>query len=235
MGNTISTVPLDCACVIHGTAYSWDYVDRLHNMLTRHCSRPIRLHVYTEESRAVPSHLVKHVLTPWSVHKGWWYKIQMFNPAHHAGPLLYFDLDVVITNSIDWVWQHSTSYFWGVRDFRYLQQPTHTSINSSVMWWDTVKYQHVWGNFKSTDTRLHRGDQDYIMQAIAPTDRKFFDSTHFQSYRWQVLDGGYNFQTRQHTAPGTGATIAPESSVVVFHGNPKPAQIHDVVIKQHWK
>jgi hypothetical protein len=51
----------DCACVIHGTGYDWQYVDKLYNMLTRHLPQGIRFHVYTEEHRSVPSHMIKHV------------------------------------------------------------------------------------------------------------------------------------------------------------------------------
>ena len=57
--------PIDCACVIHGDAYNWKYVDTLYSMLTRNLSRQVRMHVYTEQHREVPPHMIKHVLTDW--------------------------------------------------------------------------------------------------------------------------------------------------------------------------
>ena len=79
---------IDCACVIHGDGYDWIYVDRLHSMLARHFTKGIRLHVYTEQSRSVPDHMIKHVLDEWPGLSGrrrsWWYKMQLFNPAHYA-------------------------------------------------------------------------------------------------------------------------------------------------------
>jgi hypothetical protein len=64
--NKISTDGVtDCACVIHSTGYSWDYVERLYRMLTRALPGGIRMHVYTEESRPVPAHMIKHVLHEW--------------------------------------------------------------------------------------------------------------------------------------------------------------------------
>ena len=234
MDHTPNTTPLDCACVIHGTAYSWDYVDRLYNMLTRHCSRTIRLHVYTEDNRQVPGHMVKHSLTPWEVHRAWWYKVQLFNPEHHAGPLLYFDLDVVIVNNIDWIWKHSAEYFWGIRDFNYLQRPTNFNINSSVMWWNTVNYQYVWDKFDIGVSTLYRGDQDYITHTIPDSARHTFDIDKIKSWRWECYDGGFEFTRKKFKTPGTGTVIPIDTSILVFHGNPKPAQIHDVVIKQHW-
>ena len=84
--------PIDCACVIHGSGYDWIYVDRLYSMLSRHISRGIRLHVYTEPGRPVPPHMIRHDLQEWAGVSGrkqsWWYKMQLFNPAHHQGQLL---------------------------------------------------------------------------------------------------------------------------------------------------
>jgi hypothetical protein len=186
--------------------------------------------------------MIKHVLEPWpitSAKKSWWYKMQLFNPAHHAGPLLYFDLDTVIVSNIDWIWQLPTSYFWAIRDFKYLWRPNHTGINSSVMWWNTQHYQNIWDTFAQQDLittmRKYPGDQDYISAVIPQNQRRFFDTTRIQSWRWQCLDGGYNFRKRRHQAPGTGTHLADSTSIMVFHGNPKPEQILDQIVVAHWQ
>ena len=59
------TKHVDCACVIHGKAYDWRYVERLYNMLSRNLDREVRMHVYTEHDRSVPPHMVKHILDDW--------------------------------------------------------------------------------------------------------------------------------------------------------------------------
>jgi hypothetical protein len=144
---------VDCACVIHGDAYNWVYVDRLFNMLKANCSYDIRLHVFTEATREVPAPYIKHTLTEWpgiaGPRKSWWYKMQMFNSKHFQGRLLYLDLDVVITKNLDWMWDTSESYFWSIRDFKYLWRPHWNTLNSSVMLWDTKKYQWVWDKFSA--------------------------------------------------------------------------------------
>jgi hypothetical protein len=242
MAQEIIRGPVDCACVIHGTAYSWDYVERLYSMLSRHITPGVKLHVYTEADRPVSEPMIKHVLEPWSIaspKKSWWYKMQLFNPVYHAGPLLYFDLDTVITGNIDWIWQLPTTYFWAIRDFKYLWRPSHTGINSSVMWWNTQQYQHIWSAFAQQDLattiRKYPGDQDYISAVIPENQRRFFDTTRIQSWRWQCLDGGYNFRKRRHLAPGAGTQITDSTSIMVFHGNPKPAQILDQLVISHWQ
>jgi hypothetical protein len=186
--------------------------------------------------------MIKHELTPWpitSAKKSWWYKMQLFNPAHHAGPLLYFDLDTVIVGNIDWIWQQPATYFWAIRDFKYLWRPNHTGVNSSVMWWNTEHYKNVWDIFvqQDLDTIMQKypGDQDYISAVIPENQRRFFDTTKVLSWRWQCLDGGYDFRKRRHQAPGTGARITDNTSIMVFHGNPKPGQITDQIVETHWK
>ncbi len=242
MDQTNTLTPIDCACVIHGNAYSWTYVEKLHSMLTRHLASSVRLHVYTEESRSVPEPYIKHVLTDWGIsghRRSWWYKMQLFNSELFAGPLLYFDLDIVITGNIDWIAQCPLQYFWAVHDFKHLWNPTDYSINSSIMWWDTRQFNWVWQQFQ--EQRLeqiiskHHGDQDYISQTIIQKQRRFFDSEQIKSWRWQALDGGYNFQSRKYKNLGTGTEILPSTSVLVFHGKPKPADVLDPVIIQHWQ
>lgn len=242
MDSEITLSPIDCACVIYGNAYSWDYVERLYNMLSRHITSGIRLHVYTEADRPVPSPMIKHALTDWSIDnpkKLWWYKIQMFNPEHHSGPLLYFDLDTVVVNNIDWLCQLPLQYFWALRDFKYLWRPTHYSVNSSIMRWDTQKFSYVWKQFLTEDfnrvVKRYHGDQDYITDAITANNRKFIDQTKVQSWRWQALDGGYNFSNRMHSKPDSGTAIDANTSILIFHGNPKPDQVTDPVIVHHWQ
>jgi hypothetical protein len=246
--NRFSTVvqplegPIDCACVIHGDGYSWNYVEKLYSMLNRHISVGVRFHVYTEHHRPVPDPWIKHPLIDWGISgpkKSWWYKMQLFNPEFHSGPLLYFDLDTVITKNIDWIWQLPLKYFWTVRDFKYLWRPTAYNINSSVMWWNTAQYEYVWAGFKNQKIadmlKRYHGDQDYITDAITEVDRRFFDVDRVNSWRWQALDGGYDFRSRKYATPGGGTVDAEKTSVLVFHGNPKPDKIQDPIIVYHWQ
>jgi lipopolysaccharide biosynthesis glycosyltransferase len=185
--------------------------------------------------------MIKHILDDWGISgpkKSWWYKMQLFNREHFAGNMLYLDLDVVLVRELDWVVNCHTDYFWALRDFRYLQNRGAQTLNSSMMWFNVDRFGWVWDDFQKlnleTTVRRYPGDQDYIVQAIDITKRRFFDDKYFESYRWQVMDGGYNFQSRQHYAPNTGATISPDTSVIVFHGHPKPHEVTDPKIVTLW-
>ena len=233
----------ECACVIHGSGYDWQYVEKLHSMLDRQLPGGVRMHVYTEHDRSVPPHMVKHILEDWAgvsgPKKSWWYKMQLFNSEHWQGPMLYLDLDVVVFNDMTWATAGHHDYFWTLRDFRYLQRPGYSGMNSSLMYWNTVQFDWVWQKFRGENLedvmRRHAGDQDYIGAVIDHNKRRFYPEKHVQSYRWQVQDGGMQFPSRTFSKPGAGAVINPEASVIVFHGSPKPHQVSDPLIKNLWK
>ena len=235
---------VDVACVIHGRGYDWIYVERLYNMVSRHMPVPIRFHVWTEHDRSVPPHMIKHVLDEWpgvsGPRKSWWYKMQMFDPQHHAGDLLYFDLDTVIVDDISWMVQETTDRFWILRDFRYLQNPRiQHNVNSSIMWWNVPAWRSVWTEFAKRNladvVRQYHGDQDLINALVPPARRQFFEDRRVQSWRWQAHDGGWDFAARRARQPNTGTKLNPDVSVWVFHGRPKPHQIQDELVQLHWK
>lgn len=231
-----------CACVIHGDAYPWIYVERLYNMLTRNLSWPVKLHVWTEAHRSVPEHMIKHALIPWDNVNGpkraWWYKMQMFDSTHHQGNLLYFDLDTVIVRNLDWIMSLNNRWFWAIRDWKYLWKSHWQGINSSIMFWDTRQFDWLWRQFESqplpTTLRLFPGDQDFLSHHIDQKDRRFFPDGAMQSWRWQVQDGGMNMLSRKYLRPGAGAVVDESLQVMVFHGRPKPHEINDGVIASLW-
>lgn len=235
---------VDCACLIHGSAYDWVYVERLYNMLHKNLPSGIRFHVFTEHDRSTPPYMIKHCLEDWPGIKGpkksWWYKIQMFNPEHHSGNFLYFDLDSMIIDDLTWIVASSTDYFWTLRDFRYLQRSSWNSMNSSVMWWNVEKFASVWHEFNRQGhqnvIRSWHGDQDFINATIDHNSKRYLDSQRFQSWRWQCWDGGMDFRTKKQKLPGTGTTLAPNVCAVIFHGHPKPHEIvNDPIIENFWK
>ena len=236
--------PVDCACVLHGDKYDWLYVERLDSMLRRNFSCPVNLHVWTEQSRTVPAGIVHHPLEEWMGISGprqsWWYKMQMFDPRHAVeGRIFYFDLDVVIVGNLDWVIDLDTDRFWTVRDFRYLWNPKRYAINSSIMIWDNSKFDWIWKEFaqRGIESVVQRypGDQDYLTRAIPEDVVGYLPEDRVRSWRWQVLDGGYDHRLKAYRTPGTGPEITEQDCVIVFHGDPKPAQVDYPQILTHWR
>lgn len=234
---------VNCACVIHGDLYSWQYVDHLFNMLQRHLSSDIKLHVFTEKNRPVPNHMVKHNLQEWpgisGRKKAWWYKMQMFDPENLPGQNLYFDLDTIIINDLSWITDLDTEYFWTIRDFRHLWRPHWQGINSSMMYWHSDKFSWIWQDFAAQNihaiAQQHRGDQDYLNAVLDKQQIRFIDQSYVKSWRWQIFDGGLDASMQQYHRPGAGAVVPSNTKFVVFHGNPKPHDVQDPFVLQHWR
>lgn len=233
---------LDCVCVIHGDRYPWIYVDRLWAMLCRHLSTPPRLHVFTEANRAVPDHMIRHVLEEWPCISGsrraWWYKMQMFDPKHSLGQVLYLDLDVVICASLDWVTQLDQHYFWAIHDWRRLWRKHWQGVNSSMMYWNNNHFPQIWSEFQKNRLeqlmRQYHGDQDFLSATVGLDRLRYFDHDVVRSWRWQIRDGGMDPRTRVYARPDAGSVVPPGTAVMVFHGTPKPHEIQDNVIPNLW-
>lgn len=234
---------VDVACVIHGHGYDWIYVQHLYEMVRRNSSKTIRFHVYTEEHRPVPEPMIKHCLVEWNgvagPRRSWWYKMQLFDPKNHQGPLLYLDLDLVITKNIDWIWELDPRYFWAIEDFRKIFRTTRQDLNSSIMYWDTTQHPTIWQEFSKRNLneilRKYNGDQDFLNDTINTNHLRFFDPTTIKSYRWQIKDGGLDPEKRVYRRPDTGAHLDGDTAVVVFHGRPKPHEITDPILRRFWE
>ena len=186
--------------------------------------------------------MIKHALETWPDVQGrraaWWYNLQLFDPRHQMRQALYLDLDTVIVGDLAWIHGLDRDYFWSLRDFKYLWRPAWQGINSSVMYWDTQRCLDVWAAFSSASIHALRrqfaGDQDYLTAIIDPARLRFIDPMRAQSWRWQVHDGGMDPSTRSYKAPGQGSCLDPHTSLVIFHGNPKPHQVQDGIIDLYW-
>lgn len=186
------------ACVKVGDKYGDDYVTKLRDGIARHCNRPHDFLCFTDKP------VVGVQCTDIGYHlPTWWSKLNLFRLKR---PLIYFDLDVVVTGDlgplIDW------------NGFGIIQDWWAPTYNSSVMKL-TGKEWKVWGDFTSDVMSQFRGDQDYITAEIPGANT--FPAEWFPSYK---ANGCY--------------TAVPEGAMaVIFHGWPKPHDCGDWV-SQHW-
>jgi hypothetical protein len=233
---------VNCTCLIHGDAYSWDYVENLYAMLKINSEKTIRLHVFTEPNRSVPDHVIKHNLKPWpgiaGPKKSWWYKMQMFDPSHGIGQMLYLDLDTVVTGNIDWVWDLSPDYFWSIRDFKYLWRANWTGLNSSFMYWNPDNFSWIWKKFSDENihalVKQYHGDQDYLNAVLTGKVLRLVEDGLIKSWRWQIKDGGMDMKTRIYRRPDAGTVLDPKARILIFHGHPKPHEVTDPIIQRLW-
>ena len=148
------------------------------------------------------------------------------------------DLDVIITGNLDWMRKLSYENFHAARDFKCLWKRHRHAINSSVMVFNTANYDHVWVKYRDNQeriTHMYHGDQNYIDEEIVDTKREL-PPEKIVSYRWQVLHGGMDFKNRSYPHKDEiDVDIPVDASIVVFHGDPKPHEIDNNILKQFWR
>lgn len=240
-GIQVATIPSDkitILCVRFGNKYGREYVERLRNMIARHCTVPYEFACLTDDQHPIEG--VRTVYQPnANYQKGWWHKVHMFDPnLPLSGRILYFDLDVVICNNIDKLTYHKVDSFVGIHDFNRKFFPSWQYLNSSVLAWNHGAESYIWTKFKEkpADAQRLQGDQDWIWK-LARDRIVFWPKDWIMSYKWElrsrdeltVVSGHRIFKTVKDDV-----MIPQNCSVAVFHGEPNPLDVKDKFVLDNW-
>lgn len=145
--------------------YNKEWVNKLYRAIQRNFHDSFRFVCLSNTDTDVET---IPLITDWP---GWWSKIELFRPNLFEGPVVYFDLDVLICKDF-------TRFFNGFnfRNFHMLLEPTKSLIkpgtpNSSIMYW-YGDYSYIWNDcLKDPNLIFQRywkknnpviGDQGYI-------------------------------------------------------------------------
>lgn len=98
---------LTIACVLRsGGVYDAEWVAKLQRGVARHMTLPHRFVCLSDVD--VPCERIP-LVTDWP---GWWSKIELFRKGLFDGPVLYTDLDSVITGPLDGMFADQASSAW---------------------------------------------------------------------------------------------------------------------------
>jgi hypothetical protein len=153
---------------------------------------------------------------------GWWSKIEMFRPGVISGPTLYLDLDTVITGPL---FEFTDLPY----DFAMLESFHETGVvGSGVMWFGYKAPEGVYERFSMGPLRVmdhyhsvrsgsYRGDQAFIWDTLDRNVDKIA-SPALRSYKMHCLGG-----------------LPKGTSIVCFHGRPRPTEVSQPWMDEHWK
>jgi hypothetical protein len=186
-----------------GSKYHPGYVYALQESVSKNLSIPHRF-------KCITTHRLEGVETvkPPLPYPGWWSKLGLFAPGVATGPSLYFDLDVVITGSLDYLADYTAHEFAAPANWA---QSGWGGIQSSVMAWSGnwhEPYHYVKPQWPEVSKRLW-GDQELLWEMLGDS--------------WTRIPRGiysYKYHCRQDKPPA-------DMSVCVFHGQPKPIEVDD--------
>lgn len=226
-------------CIKHGTKYSYEYVNKLYNMVDRNISIPYEFVCLTENTHGL-NPKIKTLPLPTNL-QGWWCKPYMFsNDLPLEGNILYMDLDVVISGNLDKLFSYEIDHWCTIRDFTRAMRPSWNRYNSSVIRFKSGQLQHVWEKFKKDHIKImkqNHGDQDYLWQADKAA--KLFPDNWIMSWKWEI-------RSDKTFAPGASkgnrklkrienVTPPNDCCITVFHGDPNPHNCQDPWVVENWK
>ena len=227
-------------CVNYGTKYPAEYTHRLYNMVKRNTTKPFEFYVLTDNVSLYPDYNVIDITN--EDERGWWTKLLMFKSGIlPEGKYLYLDLDVVVVDNIDCLFELST--FGILRDFI---RPDNGLLpgkeyNSSVMVFEPQMYHNLYHSYKINKSffqdcqkKIHFfGDQNVISWYLNqhPGLCKPIPDQWVWSYK-KGVDRGKHAGDRSRMF---GEQIPNGGKVCVFHGTPNPTEVDVDWVKEHYR
>ena len=192
-------------CVHYGNKYPVEYVNVLNKMVKRHSDAELICISDSFEGKDC------EVMMGEKGFEGWWNKIQLFNPDFLKGErFLYLDLDVVITDNINHLFDYD--------GFTTIQDWIFDTYNSSAMLMTGGEQGHVYDLFvkdkKKAMKSCPQGDQQWISSYVQADN--LFPRADFASFRMDGCEG------------------EPKGKIVVFHGKPDPHEVKGTWVEKRW-
>lgn len=208
---------LTCLAVWIGPKYTRNYLDHLMNSVERNLSKPYDWIVITDRAYEIPN--IKTIQPPGTC-RTWWNKLYMFSDQLPADRhYLYFDLDTVIISNMDEMVKTSQEPgLWICQDFNRAFHADYPISNSSVMAWQGNSQQHIWDEFAINPQYFmskQHGDQDWITRKAKKIN--WWHKEWVISYKWELDQ------------------LSSRTKILAFHGEPKPHQCTDELVKRNWR
>ncbi|MBR2535575.1 MAG: hypothetical protein IKE66_05825 [Hyphomicrobium sp.] len=216
-------------CMKWGKRYPADFANRLHSMIKRNTARPTRLVCYTDDMSgldpAIEGRVLPPIVIPERITYKPWRKVSLWAPTLPGleGDVLFMDLDLVVTGSLDSFFDYEPS-----KTFCVIENWTQMGSgigNTSVYRFRVGAHPYLYDNLQSdADAILARfpNSQTYISKNIK--EKTFWPAEWCESFKHTLMPRWpLNFF---QTTPLPAAT-----KVVAFTGKPDPDEARD----GHWE
>jgi hypothetical protein len=212
-------------CMKWGGRYPAAYVNCLWAMIKRNTARPTRLVCYTEDAAGIDPDVTTLPLLemPLPANLAWrpWRKIALWAPELPgvSGDVLFLDLDIVITGSLDQFFDYEPA-----STFCVIQNWTQMGSgigNTSCYRFRVGAHSYIYENLRrdpSGITRAHPNSQTYISRTI--TEKTFWPASWCVSFKHTLIPRWpLNFFLP--------ARLPGDTKVVCFTGKPDPDEARD--------
>lgn len=210
-----------------GTAYGADYANTLFNMVRRHTNRPLRFVCFTDNAEGLDPGIETKPLPPINLPPSheWkaWRKIALTQAGVGglSGNVLFMDLDVVVTGSIDDFFDHAPdATYCVIENWTQLGSGIgNTSVFRLTVGAHTEVYETLMADPKGTVSRFPNSQ---TFQSRTISSRVFWPEPWCVSFKHQLLPKfPLNFVRT--------AALPDSAKVVCFTGYPNPDHARDGV------
>jgi hypothetical protein len=213
----------------NGGGFDPSYVHRLYSQVRKNWKGPLDFLCLTDTPIGHPNVREIPLRHPWP---GYWSKLELFRPDV-KGPLLFFDLDTMITGSLEDV--QAVNHHTMLRSFKWKNR-----LASGMMYLPEEVRPVIWERWMLAPgkwMRVHKwpnntghlsGDQGFMQETW---ERSGWGSGRTPDADWSL----YGIRRWQKTLPGQVVSykkhvrkkgkVGPRVRVVCFHGKPRPADL----------
>lgn len=178
-------------CMKWGTRYGPEFVNRLWSAVERNTSRPTRLVCLTDDATgidpAVQCHPIPDIDLPPEVALTPWRKLTLWKHplADLSGDVLFLDLDLVITGSLDDMFDFEPGRYCVIENWTQMGQG---NGNTSAFRFPAGEHSYIFENFQADPERVlstYRIEQLYISREIS--DMVFWPKLWCASFKHTLL------------------------------------------------
>lgn len=204
-------------CMKWGTRYGPEFVNRMWAAVQRNTVRPTRLVCLTDDTtgidEAVSCHPIPDINLPPALINTPWRKLTLWTAplADLSGDVLFLDLDLVITGSLDEMFDFEPGRYCVIENWT---QKGQGKGNTSAFRFPVGKYDHIFNDFQADPDRVlsaYRIEQLYISREI--DDMVFWPELWCASFKHTLMP---RWPLNFFTAPKLPA----ETRIVAFTGKP---------------
>lgn len=220
---------INIVCVLRQggkVGYDATWVDKLQRGVQRNLSIPHRFVCLSDVDvlcERIPLENVSNNKEP-----GWWAKLQLFRPGLFDGPVLYFDLDTVITGNLD----DLVTTVMSQNNFL-MERDNHFNISSSAILYWNGDYSNIYHEYMKDpsyyENKYSLGNQDQTRQI---GDQAVIASLTPHRYINEVCPRQwFHIVTKQDHR-----TDLSQTKVLIFRkANQKPSTMeHHPLVQAHW-
>lgn len=221
-------------CIKWGTLYGIEYLNRLASMVQRNTKRPTRLVCFTDDGVGADLSIEIAPLPPINLPQlrkvSPWRKVSLWqNPLHDlSGDVLFLDLDIVITGSIDEIFDYEPGKFCIAQNWT---QPGGKIGNTSVYRFPVGEMTYIFDEFaRNGQTIVDTFPNSQTFISTTAKEMTFFPPEWCVSFKHTLMP---TWPLNFFVVP----PLPPRTKVVAFTGKPDPHEARDGIwpVNATWK